>query len=68
MRDEIERYPNLYAELLEAGYKRPNTLLTPRQICIVIRHWGMPDTVYQVAALSTPRIGLQKLFADRKFD
>lgn len=28
MRDEIERYPNLYAELLEAGYKRPNTLLT----------------------------------------
>ncbi len=35
MRDEIERYPNLYAELLEAGYKRPNTLLTPRQICIV---------------------------------
>ena len=47
MRDEIERYPNLYAELLEAGYKRPNTLLTPRQICIVIRHWGMPDTVYK---------------------
>ena len=29
MRDEIERYPNLYAELLEAGYKRPSTLLTP---------------------------------------
>jgi hypothetical protein len=45
MRDEIERYPKLYAELLEAGYKRPNTLLTPSQICIVIRHWRMPDKV-----------------------
>ena len=49
MRDEIERYPNLYAELLEAGYKRPNTLLTPRQICIVIRHWNARHGV-QVAA------------------
>ena len=67
MRDEIERYPNLYAELLEAGYKRPNTLLTPRQICIVIRHWGMPDTVYKWLR-EHPADRVQKLFADRKFD
>ena len=67
MRDEIERYPNLYAELLEAGYTRPNTLLTPRQICIVIRHWGMPDTVYKWLR-EHPADRVQKLFADRKFD
>ena len=58
---------NLYAELLEAGYKRPNTLLTPRQICIVIRHWGMPDTVYKWLR-EHPADRVQKLFADRKFD
>ena len=42
MREQIERYPDLHAELLEAGYKRSNTLLTPRQICIVIQHWECP--------------------------
>ena len=67
MREQIERYPDLHAELLEAGYKRSNTLLTPRQICIVIQHWGMPDTVYQWLC-EHPEDRVQKLFADRKFD
>ena len=67
LRVQIIRYPDLHAELLEAGYKRSNTLLTPRQICIVIQHWGMPDTVYQWLR-EHPEDRVQKLFADRKFD
>ena len=67
MREQIERYPDLHAGLLDAGYKRSNTLLTPRQICIVIQHWGMPDTVYQWLR-EHPEDRVQKLFADRKFD
>ena len=41
--------------------------VTPRQICIVIRHWGMPDTVYKWLR-EHPADRVQKLFADRKFD
>lgn len=47
MREQIERYPDLHAELLEAGYKRSNTLLT-----------HTPANLYRDTALGNARHGV----------
>ena len=38
MRDEIERYPNLYAELLEAGYKVLESCVPVTRLTLAIHY------------------------------
>jgi len=34
---------DFYAEMLEAEYNEHDSILTPMQIAIIIRHMGLPD-------------------------
>lgn len=41
-RKNLKRFPILYSELLDAEYSDSTPIMTPLQITILIRHWGMP--------------------------
>ena len=41
-RKKLRDIPGLWQELQEAGYVHKTIVLTPRQITIIIRYWGMP--------------------------
>ena len=41
-RRTLKRYPILYSELLDAEYTDSTSVMTPLQISILVRHWGLP--------------------------
>lgn len=41
-RRTLKRYPVLYSELLDAEYTDSTSVMTPRQISILVHHWGNP--------------------------
>lgn len=59
-RRTIKEYGALQDELTEAGYTPTTTTLTPKQIAIIVRFWGMPTLVADIIEknpyLATPRM------------
>ena len=43
LRRYIRRHPDVYAELLEAGYDERDIFLTPMQISIIVRYMGLSE-------------------------
>lgn len=41
-RRTLKRYPMLYSELLNVEYTDSTSVMTPFQISIIVRHWGLP--------------------------
>lgn len=41
-RRSLKQFPKLYAELLEAEYTDSTPVMTPKQVAILVRHWGPP--------------------------
>lgn len=41
-RRTLKRYSRLYSELLDAEYTDSTSVMTPLQISILVRHWGLP--------------------------
>lgn len=66
-RSEIQKHPRLARELAEAEYHPHTLMLSPRQISIIIRHWGMPNEVGLLIA-QKPELRETLLNRDRKFD
>lgn len=66
-RSEIQKHPRLARKLAEAEYHQHTLMLSPKQICIIIRYWGMPDEVGLLIARH-PELRGTLLNRDRKFD
>ena len=66
-RCEIQKHPRLARELAEAEYHPHTLMLSPRQISIIIRHWGMPDEA-GLLITRNPELRETLLNRDRKFD
>lgn len=66
-RNGIQRNELLFGELAETGYTRQEILLSPHQIAIIIKHWGMPNTAKKLVEKCKELIE-PKLNRDRRFD
>lgn len=66
-RSEIQKHPRLARELVEAAYHPHTLMLSPRQISIIIRYWGMPDEAGLLIARN-PELRETLFHRDRKFD
>ena len=50
-RRTIKEHAVLLSQLTEAGFTPHTTTLTPQQIAIIVRFWGMPSLVSEMLSL-----------------
>lgn len=66
-RQELEHTPGMMEELQKLGYTPHAIELSPRQIGIVARYWGMPAEVTALL-IEQRELRVRKLHRDKLFD
>jgi len=51
---KIKEDSDMHAELISIGYSPNNQFITPKQITVIIQHWGYPDDFNKLQDSNNP--------------